>query len=216
MKLVNPAFSGVKNIIFDYGGVIIDLDFGRTQQAFAALGISNIYALADDEEARETFHQFEKGLIGAEPFINRVLALLPADIADEGNTVFNIVNAWNAMLGEVPTERLALLTALKENYQTYLLSNTNTLHIAAVDRYLKQAHNIDSIYPYFHQVYYSYNMGMRKPDTDIFEDLLAKENLKAEETLFIDDSLPNIETAEKLGLKVHYLPAPQQVLALFG
>lgn len=215
--LVNPAFKGVKTIIFDYGGVIIDLDFGRTRAAFAQMGIDDLPALMLQPRSNDAFYQFETGHIGAEPFLNRVLQMLPPSYTADGDSVYRIVNAWNAMLGEIPTERLNLLTALKQNYTTMLLSNTNALHIAAVDAYLRKAHNVDSINPYFDKVYYSFRMGMRKPNADIYQAVLDENNLTPDETLFIDDNAQNIATAKELGLHTYHLQSPaEDVLGLFS
>lgn len=216
MKLIDPAFAGVKNIIFDYGGVVIDIHYQRTQQAFQDLGIADVPALMVSPGVNDLFYQFETGSIGAEPFLNRLWAFLPEETKNDGDTVFKMVQAWNAMLGEIPAERLTLLTTLKNHYNTFLLSNTNTLHIAAVDGYLKREHKVDSIHPYFHSVYYSYEMGMRKPNADIYESVLQKENLNPAETLFIDDNEDNVNAAKALGIHTIHLVAPQHILALFA
>lgn len=216
MKLINPAFSGIKNIIFDYGGVVIDIHYQRTQQAFQDLGVANVPALMTGPAVNDLFYQFETGNIGAEPFLNRLWAFLPEETMNDGETVYKMVQAWNAMLGKIPAERLTLLTALKEHYNTFLLSNTNTLHIAAVDGYLKREHNVNSIHPFFHKVYYSYEMGMRKPNADIYESVLQKENLNPAETLFIDDNEDNINAAKALGIHTIHLVEPQHILELFA
>lgn len=210
VKLSNPAYSGIKNIVFDYGGVIIDLYMDRTYQAFANLGVTNLPSLMGQLKDTHVFYQFEIGALGAEAFINRLLNLLPPHLNYDGETVYKVIAAWNAMLGEIPKERLELLTNLKSNYNTFLLSNTNALHISAVDQYLKSAHGVDSIAPYFHKVYYSYKVGLRKPNADIYEHLLKQENLNPAETLFIDDNLPNIEAANALGIVTHHLQSPKE------
>lgn len=216
MRLLNPAYSGIKNIVFDYGGVIIDLHLERTYDAFAQLGVTDLPNLMGKLKESDVFYQFEIGALGAEAFINRLLALLPPHLNNEGDTVYKVVAAWNAMLGQIPQERLQLLTALKNHYNTFLLSNTNALHIAAVDGYLKREHGVNSIAPYFNKLYYSYEVGLRKPNADIYQHLLATEGLNPAETLFIDDNQLNIDTANQLGIHTHYLPAPQQITQLFG
>ena len=216
VKLINPEHAGIKNIVFDYGGVIIDLHLDRTYKAFAELGVDNLPDLMGKLKDTHVFYQFEVGALGAEAFINRLLNLLPPALNHDGETVYKVIAAWNAMLGEIPTQRLELLTALKSNYNTFLLSNTNALHIATVDQYLKTTHGVDSIAPFFHNVYYSYKVGLRKPNADIYEHMLKQENLNPAETLFIDDNLPNIEAANALGIVTCHLQAPQQVTELFG
>jgi FMN phosphatase YigB (HAD superfamily) len=217
VKLSNPAYSGIKNIVFDYGGVIIDLYMDRIYKAFADLGVDNLPDLMGKLKDTHVFYQFEVGALGAEAFINRLLNLLPPHLNYEGETVYKVIAAWNAMLGEIPKERLELLTALKSSYNTFLLSNTNALHISAVDQYLKTAHGVDSIAPYFHNVYYSYKVGLRKPNADIYEHLLKQENLNPAETLFIDDNLPNIEAANALGIVTYHLQSPKEdVRGLFS
>lgn len=217
VKLINPEHSGIKNIVFDYGGVIIDLYMDRTYKAFAELGVDNLPDLMGKLKESHVFYQFEVGALGAEAFINRILNLLPSHLNMEGDTVYKVISAWNAMLGEIPTERLELLTNLKSSYNTFLLSNTNALHIAAVDQYLKSAHGVNNIAPYFHNVYYSYKVGKRKPNADIYEQLLKQEGLNAAETLFIDDNLPNIEAANVLGIVTYHLQSPKEdVRGLFS
>ena len=199
-RLQNPDYSTIQNIIFDLGGVILNIDYGLTIVAFKELGIADFQLQFTQHEQSQLFDNLDKGKVTAEEFRNIVRALLPQKV-DE----WQIDRAWNAMLLDLPEERLKRIGEFKNSYRIFLLSNTNVIHIDCVHRYLQRKFNVPNFNEYFERVYYSFEIGMRKPDKEIFERVLLENNLKPAETLFIDDTLQHIEGAAKLGIKTHWL-----------
>ena len=199
----------IKNIIFDLGNVIIDLDIPRTWQSFQHL-------LGDDYEAslkklgaeNDIFIQYEIGRISEEEFFETLRQATDAPVS-----IKSLKDAWNAMLLTIPKERLEMLEALKKNYNVMLLSNTNKTHLDFVHGYLKTVYNItDFEARYFHTPYYSHLINLRKPNTDIYAYVLNDANIKPEETLFFDDMPANIETAKKLGIHGIVHPIGEEIV----
>lgn len=186
-------------IIFDFGGVIINIDYNATIKAFEALGIDNFDELFSKATQSNLFDDIETGKISPQHFINRLLTLLP-----EGTSPNRVVHAWNAMLMDIPKDRIELLLRLKERYKIFLLSNTNLIHIDSALRTWNATtdRTIDSI---FDHVYFSHEMGLRKPHVEIFETVCREQGLNPDTTLFIDDSIQHIEGAQKAGLNTFHL-----------
>ena len=203
---------GIKNIIFDYGGVILDLDMPRCVNEFAKLGVKNMghmYSMASQDEL---FVRLEKGLIEEDIFYESIRELLPNN---PGN--IEIEYAWNAMLGKMPKERIDLIDRLNKGseYRTFLLSNTNGIHYRKYVRDLKKEFGFNDFSELFEKDYFSHKINMKKPDCEIFEFVLNDSGLKAEETLFIDDSPVNIKGAEALGIRSFLLPPEIGIVELF-
>jgi len=194
----------IKNIIFDLGNVLLDLDFKRVNAAFEALLGDDFHSLATSDETKNIFLQFEIGQYSEESFINALQRLAPK--VPDGR---KMIEAWNSLLVEVPFKRLEMLEYLKaKGYQLYLLSNTNSLHIHWLNRYLKKEYSIENFDErFFVKSYYSHLIQMRKPNVEIYEYVLSDAFIKAEETLFVDDSEDNILAAQKLGISgLHHNP----------
>ena len=197
----------IKNIIFDYGNVIFNIDFTQVQQAWKALGINNANDFYGHRQQDPVFNLLERGEISNADFRNRIreLANKPA-LTDE-----QIDTAWNAIFVGIPKGNHELLLKLKEKYRTFLLSNINAIHEDYVHRYLKREYNVDSNDQFFEKVYYSHHMGKRKPEPAIFEQVLKENNLNPAETLFIDDSPQHLETAKQLGIQTFLMTAPDTI-----
>ncbi len=191
----------IKNIIFDYGNVIFDIDHQLTIKAFTDLGASYFSDKFSHAGQDTLFNDFEKGIISASEFRNNINLILSSNHSDQV-----LDHAWNALLIGIPDGNLDLLKDLKTKYRTFLLSNNNIIHYTSIIEYLKNTFQIDSMDSYFEKTYYSHQMKMRKPDADIFERVLNENQLNPAETLFIDDSLQHIETAKKQGIQTHLLP----------
>lgn len=185
----------VRNIIFDLGGVIINLDFRRTRDAFISLGAADFDGIYSQAQQSGFFDEFDKGLLSPESFRMEIRKHLPEHVTDQ-----QIDAAWDAMLLDVPPARLELLSALKNKYRTFLLSNTNVIHVRNFSAALNAVHGTPDFTPFFERCYYSCDIRMRKPDAEIFQFVLQQHSLKAEETLFIDDSAQHIEGARKCGI----------------
>lgn len=200
-----------KNIIFDLGGVLININYSLTSQAFEALGLGKFDELFSQAHQTKLFDQYEKGLISSDDFRTRVKTFFSQPIDDH-----TIDAAWNAMLLDFPIERLNFLKQIKTTHRTFLLSNTNDIHIQTINRDLQRVHGIKDLSGYFEKVYLSYEVHMRKPDADIFELVLRENSLEPSDTLFIDDSPQHLETAKKLGIGTYWLDTKKEtVLDLF-
>ena len=199
----------IKNIIFDLGGVILNLDYTKTDKEFHKLGLNNFSKLYSKKKQSKIFDDFEKGRFSAEKFIFLIKQSEKLKIKDS-----DFRNAWNAMLLEIPKERMEFIKRLKKDYNIYLLSNTNEIHIKKFEADLRKNNWLRDFQDCFDQVYYSSNMGMRKPDYDCFNKVLEDHNLKAHETLFIDDSLQHIEGAKKVGINAYLLNKEDSILRL--
>ncbi len=189
----------IKNIIFDLGNVILDLNFERANVAFKELLGADFDRLSSSEETRDIFLKFEVGYFSEESFIN-ALQRLSAKVPD-GRAM---IDAWNSLLVGIPEQRLKLLEDLNQKgYSLYLLSNTNSLHIHWLQTYLKNTYKIEDFdNRFFKKSYYSHLLKMRKPDPEIFQFVLSNAFIKAEETLFIDDSKVNVLAAQNLGISI--------------
>ena len=189
-----------KNIIFDLGGVIYNINYQLTINAFKDLGISNFDQLFSQAKQQQLFDRYEKGHITTIEFRKSINAMCGNQLSDK-----QIDGAWNALLLDLPASRLEVLSKVNKTHRIFLLSNTTELHIGAINDYLKENFNNNDLHPYFEKVYFSYEIGMRKPDTEIFQYVLNENALKAEETLFIDDSIQHIEGARKLEIQAYWL-----------
>ncbi|WP_114790171.1 HAD family phosphatase [Niabella yanshanensis] len=190
----------IKNILFDFGGVFYDLDFSKTSDAFKALGFSDFDSMFTQYQADALFQQLETGAISPELFFAKVQTLLPGPVTNE-----QIRDAWNALLLGYRQNSLAYLAELKKDYQLFLLSNTNQIHYDYFSAQLLEQTTYPSLESFFTKAYYSQQVGLRKPDIEVFEFILKDAGIKADETLFIDDSYTNFPNAEKLGMKIYLL-----------
>jgi HAD superfamily hydrolase (TIGR01509 family) len=192
---------GVKNIIFDLGGVILNLDNRLTEAAFSALGVKGFREYFGHGHAASFFKEYELGRIGDRAFIDSIREQTGIVVADEA-----IISAWNALLLDFPPERIQLLKELRKKYRIFLFSNTNALHLAALQRTYAAAFGEEArLDGLFEKAYYSHVLGMRKPDKESFEYILRENGLQGTETLFVDDAVVNVEGAEEAGLRGLYL-----------
>lgn len=201
--------SSIKNIIFDLGGVLLSINPQLTIDAFKNLGIKNPNELFLQKQQTFFFEDFEQGKITATDFRNEIKKLSAKPLTDE-----QIDAAWNAMLLELPQERIQLLQNLKKKHRLFLLSNTNEIHIHAFEEYLARINRKEFFYELFEKVYYSFWTRILKPDAAIFKLVLAENNLQAQETLFIDDSPQHVEGAKKVGLNALLLEKGKTILDL--
>ena len=190
----------ISTIIFDLGGVIMDIDVKKTLAAFSNLGLSNVHEYFGHGFAASFFSDHESGKITDEEFLQEIKNLLGGEVSDEV-----VIDAWNALLLRFPPERIALLSALKNRYRLFLYSNTNAIHQEKFKEIYRKAFSseLDSL---FEKAYYSHELGQRKPETAGFEQIIRENNLDPKQTLFVDDALMNVEGAIKAGLKGLYLP----------
>jgi glucose-1-phosphatase len=186
----------LKNVIFDLGQVILDLDFDATKKAFEAIGFANHADMFGKYSGNEAFHKFECGQINEAEFYETVKNV--GNIHHIPNEA--IANAWNAMLLHVPAARLQLLTRLRGQYQILLYSNTNIIHYNFFQQRFQNDYPAQHLNDYFDKAYYSHQFGKRKPNVESFQALLNDAQIQAHETLFVDDGDANIEGAKQAGL----------------
>lgn len=191
--------SKIKNIVFDLGGVIMNLNVSRTIKSLDKIGIEKIVNNTGHNYHHPFFYDFEVGDISEEQFLESLQKLSKKKL-----NFSEIKEAWNAMILDIPEYRIDFLKGLKEEYNLFLLSNTNSIHQF---KYLSEFnHKYDySFNSLFQRAYYSHEIGLRKPDRKVFDFVLKESNLKAKETLFVDDSLTNIKSAHKSGLKTFHI-----------
>ncbi len=207
MAVSPPSFSGIRHIIFDLGGVLLNIDYAATEQAFEALGVPGFGKRFSKGSQNTFFDDWETGRIGTDSFI----AGMREASGNAGLSDRQILDAWNAMLFDFPLRRLQLLQQLRNQYDLILLSNTNAVHVAAFDAILMSTCGYNSIGHFFDKVYYSHLVGLRKPDEKIFRLILDQNDFQPEHTLFIDDSPQHIETAARLGIRTIHLTAGMTV-----
>jgi len=203
----NPT--AFNNIIFDLGGVIINLSVPDTFAAFAKASGKSL-----DDVSKYASHQvfldYEKGLISDEEFRQSVKEML-----DWKADAITFDSCWNAMLLDIPVERLRLLERLKKDYRIFLLSNTNEIHLRKFNEILNNTEGRSEMDHYFHKAYYSHRMKMRKPDKEIFEFVLNENQLNPKETLFLDDNVSNLEGAAQTGIQTFHVKNPDLIFSLF-
>jgi FMN phosphatase YigB (HAD superfamily) len=201
----------VKNIIFDLGGVILNIDIQLTRQAFEKMGITDFEEIYSHTNQEYVFDKFEIGELAAHDFRRYVRSFVPGGEASD--TMIN--KAWNEMLLDMPLNRIGLLEMIRDQYNIYLLSNTNVIHVEAFSAYLDAIYGIDQFKALFKQCYFSNEIGLRKPNADCFEFVLSENNLVANETLFIDDTLRHVLGAQNLGIQTHHLQPDEDISTLF-
>ncbi len=199
-----------KAIVFDLGGVLMNLSYRKTADAFRALGLKDFDAIYSQARQAGIFDAFETGKISSAAFRLSLREWLGSEISDE-----QIDTAWNAMLLGMPLKRIELLRALRNRYRIFLLSNTNEIHLQAVFAMMEKDHGFPDLGQIMEKQYYSCRMGMRKPDAEIFQYVLHEQGLTAGETLFIDDSIQHIEGARSIGIRSYHLKEGEELAGLF-
>lgn len=200
----------IKNLIFDLGGVILDLSVDSTLQAFAELSAIEKAHVLHFFKSSPGFNDYEKGLLTDAEFRQFVRALYKIDASDE-----QVDRCWNAMLRGIPKEKLSLLDNLKRKYKIFLLSNTNGIHLNYINNHIMPALSNRTLDSYFHTAYYSHQMKKRKPEAESYQQIIKENGLEAHETLFLDDNSDNIEGAKVVGLKTVFVDRPNLVMEYF-
>lgn len=201
---------GIKNIIFDLGGVIINLDPQETIEAFKALFKDGYEIMEKELYSNKLLERLETGEITTNEFIAFFQSHQPT-LSSE-----NIIKAWNSMLLDIPHERILMIRNLARKYRVFLLSNTNQIHLEYINNYVSNEFGFTSMSHPFEKTYYSHQMGLRKPNSEIFETILRDKNLLPLETLFIDDSEQHIVAAKQLNLETHHLLESETIIDIFN
>ncbi len=200
----------IKNIIFDYGNVIINLDIDATYRAFEALGAARFSEAWDEIMQNQLFQQYERGDISNGDFRNFLRKALPPETSDE-----KIDQAWNEILKDMPDSRIQLLHNLKNLYRTFILSNSNEIHYQHYVKDLQEIHHFQDFDHLVEKAYFSFQVNLAKPEASFYQLLLNNHGLKPEETLFIDDLKQNIDAAAALGIQTLWLAPGMDICDLF-
>jgi epoxide hydrolase-like predicted phosphatase len=200
----------IKNIIFDFGGVILPVDVMAFAGGLMNLGCTDVLGLHERFMAEEVYSRFEKGEMSPGEFRQMLRTGLNDHAPDE-----QLDQAWNLIIGEIPPHRIEFLESLKPKYRTFLLSNTNKIHYDFYQEQFRKMYGYPSLDSLFEKAYYSFHLNLYKPDPAIFEFVLKDSGLKPEETLFVDDFKTNIDAACKLGLRTIHLAEGMEVSEIF-
>lgn len=193
-----PDLSGIKNIIFDFGRVLLNINPALTTEALIKLKFKPNAGL-EGRKDDDVVALLESGKISSEEFIDIVMKAV-----DESTTTDDVINAWNAMLLDFPESHVNCLRNLKNSYRLFLLSNSNQIHYDYYVRSFKDVHGFE-LGELFEKMWFSFEVGLIKPNTEIFRYVLKDGAIKAEETLFIDDTLMHVEAARKVGIRAYHL-----------
>lgn len=200
----------IRNLIFDFGVVIINIDPSAVKKAMEKMGIQNVDELHHHLQETKIYERLETGEISDDEFRSAIKDIADAPLSDD-----DIDDAWNAMILDIPRERIKFLTRLKSKYKIYLLSNTNSIHWKYYDKYFQDNYDYPSLSTFFAEAWYSYLMGVRKPDPEIFRMVLEEGKLNPSETAFVDDIQENTAAAATLGIRPVHLTPGTEIMDLF-
>ena len=201
----------IKNIIFDLGGVILDIDESAVYNELGKMGF-DIQQLAHSKEFMDILSKFDIGVYTAATFRKKVKAYLGLEKMTDQK--FDAI--WNSMLLDIPRERMETIEKVKKHYKIFLMSNTNEIHYDLYVRDLQLRFGYNEFDELFDKAYFSFDIHLEKPDPRFFELILDHEGLLPEETLFIDDTAKNIEAAKALGLRTYHISREELVRNLFS
>ena len=189
-------FNKIKNIVLDLGNVIININFDLTYKAIADLTPLDVFEVKKKLDEIDLWNRYEEGLVSDVVFLDTLYNALELTCSR-----MKLIEAWHGLLLDIPKKRIEMIDYLKENYNLYILSNTNDLHIQEINERIKEEFGREDLRSLVHKAYYSYEMKMRKPNKEIYMTMLADGNMRADETLFLDDNEDNIEGAKKMGIQ---------------
>ncbi len=212
LKLKPDVAAGhnIRNIVFDFGGVICNIDTRLSELKFKELGFKGFNSSYSVEEGEDVFRRLEGGKISINEFCALLKKHLGRDVSDD-----DILSAWNAMILDIPPHRVRLLEEVRKSYRIFILSNSNEIHYHKYLAGFTKNYAYKSFTDLFEKTWFSFQIHLQKPSTEIFEHIIRDGNLKTEETLFIDDSFQHIEAASNAGLGTFHLQPPLEITNLF-
>jgi glucose-1-phosphatase len=205
----NLDFRNYQNLIFDLGGVIINIEMSNTVLEFSRITGKSVEEISERIKALQIYYRYEVGELDDLSFRELIRGFIGSDVDDQ-----TIDKAWNALLLDIPAERIQVLKKLKKSHKLFLLSNTNPIHFKEVENILRRTTG-DSFYTLFDKLYLSYDIRLIKPEKEVYKYVLNDQNIKAADSVFIDDNLINVEAASDLGIKGVHLTAPTTIVELF-
>ncbi|MFN0031338.1 MAG: HAD family hydrolase [Flavobacteriales bacterium] len=207
--MINP--DGIKNIIFDFGGVLFEIDYTLPVIAFGELGHTDFALLYAQASQNEIFDRLETGRISNEDFLKYLHSFVP------NATMLDVCDAWNCILKGLWPAHVDLVKRLRtQGYSTFLLSNTNAIHVAVFEEMIEESYGLEKFYSAFNQIYYSNKIGIKKPHPETFLEVCMWNDLQPEQTLFIDDSPQHVHGAQKAGLSGHHLTKSEHLPELLS
>ncbi|MDY0104520.1 MAG: HAD family phosphatase [Lentimicrobium sp.] len=202
------ALTGIKNIIFDFGNVLLNINPALSAKAFQNLGIKEGVDFWGSRSSSDMLIGLEKGTITPDEFRRRALGMLVPGI-----TTQQVDDAWNALLLDLPARRIERIKGLRSEHRIFLLSNSNQIHYECfMSRFEKEfGFPLGDL---FEKCWFSHQLGMVKPNQEIFRYILNDAGLNPAETLFIDDTLVHVEAARSLGIKAFHLQPGMDIVEL--
>lgn len=197
---MTPNLNNINAIIFDLGGVILNIDIEGTFEKFKQIGLDLTKDALDTLKNNDFFNAFERGESTPEEFRSQLNKLANTSVSDK-----EFDDVWNSMILDYPKGNIKILEKLKMKYRTFLMSNTNKIHFDFYSQQLHQNFGYQYLDELFEKAYYSHTSGMRKPEARFFEHILNENGLKPEETLFVDDFIENIQAAKDLGIQTYHI-----------
>jgi putative hydrolase of the HAD superfamily len=189
----------IKNIIFDMGAVLLDVNYQNTIDAFSLLGLDKPEEAFSKQKQDEFFRKYERGQISDDEF------LIGLSERVGGADLGKLRNAWCRMLGELPNEKYDFINKLSQDYRLFILSNTNQIHQLWFEKKIDEQYGWKSFSDCFEFIGYSHRINQRKPDKEAFQYILKKYDLEPSETLFVDDTMEHVEGSRNLGVHaIHY------------
>jgi len=191
--------SNFKNILFDLGGVILDLNIQATLKLFYEMGFPSELMQFPHSMKTDIFFKYQTGKLDTEQFRDEIRKASGVDMTNQA-----LDDAWNAMLVRIPKERVELLKVLSRRYNLYMLSNTSALHVLVFEKMFLDLAG-ESMHQVFKKIYYSHEIGWHKPDYEAWEYVIKDAGIKPEETLFLDDDIHNIKASQELGFQAIHI-----------
>jgi len=207
-----PHHELIKNIIFDFGGVLCDLDVRRTEKKFVEMGLRKFDPEHSKSDMGDLFRQLEGGKLSIRQFHNALKTFFIRPVSDN-----EIDEAWNDLLLEIPEVRIRLLEKIRKDYRIFLLSNSNEIHYHKYLSDFTKKFGYKNFNDLFEKAFFSFQLHLQKPDREVFEYVLKAGEMTPSETLFIDDTIQHIEGANKTGITGYHLKIKEgeQVTDLF-
>jgi HAD superfamily hydrolase (TIGR01509 family) len=201
---------GIRNVIFDFGGVLFEIDYELPAIAFEKLGFPQFRSFYTQAAQNPMFDLLETGKVDNQAFLDFLHEFVPNASREQ------VLHAWNVILLRIWTEEVEFVNALRNSgVRTFLLSNTNAIHVAEFERMIADTMDFDVFQGAFEKIYYSNVIGIKKPYPETFLKVCEWNELLPSETLFIDDSLQHVEGARRAGLSAYHLKPGERVSDFF-
>ena len=209
---MSDVLQGIDAIIFDFGNVLIDLDYPKVIKGFSQVAKKNQDEIEELVVTAPVLQKFEMGMIGPDEFRAKMNSILGTKMGER-----QFENIWNSMLKSITKERMDKVLKIGERFDTFILSNTNMIHEMAYEEMIMMETGKDSLRDFVKEVYYSHEIGMRKPNPNCYNFVIDDIGLYASRMLFLDDRLDNVEAAQKSGLKsIQIFDPDKQLNEIFG